>query len=196
MKILFVLLALAYVLIGCSRQNKASQTQQTRPDLSKSPSAITPVIPESHLPLAVIPQQQIIAKATAQLENNADYRLKIEAIKTLRKTFAPEACAVLIQQVDYQMGQLPPTLETGYDEALDNRISYMSVLLPELRMMDLPEGNKAVREAVETFKVRFANSKIGDNWIKAFETEVHNAEKDVKMGLHKMNVSPYPGGIH
>lgn len=136
---------------------------------------------------AVLPPE--VARAVVTLNNESDYQLKVKALTELRNTNSDAACLEMVKHLQYQFGQLPPALrrDDGYDEATFSRLGYISRLLEEIRKMNLPLGNKATAEILETMRKRYVGQPLGNQWIDIYEGCLRNVVKDIEMGLYQSN---------
>lgn len=177
----FLIITVAGLVVACSREEGTSSDPRVK--------VMPPINAQSTAPAVVRALAPEITKAVATLNTEPDYQLKIKALEVLRETYSQEACVEMVKHLEHQFRQLPAALrrDEGYDEATFHRLGYMSMLLQEIRKMNLPEGNKATTDVLEMMRKRYAGQPLGDQWIKSYQTSLNNVESDIKRGLYQKN---------
>ena len=191
MNILFVIFSLvlgAGVLGACSKQVETS-TIKSNAEKSIHSQATPKVAPD---PVQKNETQIAIEQAANQLKN-PNLHTQINGVRELRRTYSPEACHILVLHLKEKELQLPSSLDSNEASEVGLLVEYIGALLQEIRIMDQPEGNEAVAGFIKSFRTKYGREKLGQTQLATFESQLKNAEQDVRAGIYGKGVKPLQG---
>jgi hypothetical protein len=72
-------------------------------------------------------------------------------------------------------------------------LGYIGRLLENIRIIDLPEGNKAIADFMKGFREKYGNEELGKSQLKKYEAILRNVEIDLKAGVYNKDSRPVRG---